>query len=135
MRSLLCPSTAMDHFKCQLEYLFFRAGFYSLQPTNINNYFICTNHLNCLMSTEDKNLRCSVCVPIRKRSSAADSDLRRIGKVLAFCIWEAGRPNMSWSVFGNLICPTCRRFFEKNHLNKATTKKSDELFGKYNYSE
>ena len=36
LSDFLSPATGSKIFKCQLEYLLFRAGFFFLQPTNIN---------------------------------------------------------------------------------------------------
>lgn len=130
MSELLSPSTGNKGFKCQLEYLLFRAGFFSLQPTNINHHHICSNHLKRLLTTVEKSQRCSVCVPIRNRLSADRSGLRRISKAVALGIWEEGQPNYSWVVFERLACYRCRRFFEEKYLNDAMQKKSDELFGR-----
>ena len=117
------------YFKCQLEYLLFRAGFFFLQPTNISHHHICSNHLNCLMSVAEKSRRCKLCVPIRNQSSAGQSGLRRVSKTVALGIWEDGQPNYSWVVFDCLACVNCRRFFERKHLNDSTRQKSDQLFG------
>jgi len=130
LSDLLAPSTGTKDFKCQLEYLLFRAGLFHLQPTNINNHHICTNHLDHFLSASEKVKRCSSCVPIRDRRSASVSGLRRACKAVALGIWEEGRPHHSWVLFGRLICATCRLLFEEKYSNDAMRKKCDELFGK-----
>ena len=124
------PSTATNDFKCRLEYLFFRAGLFSLSPTNVNKHHVCANHLNHLLPLTEKKKRCAVCIPVRNRRSASTSGLRRVGKALAFGIWEEGRPLSTWVLYGRLICVTCRRLFENKYLNDEMQKRSDQLFGK-----
>jgi hypothetical protein len=129
LSELISPVTRRKHFKCQLEYLLFRAGFFFLQPTNISHHHICSNHLKCLLSTTEKSRRCKLCVPIRNQSSAGQSGLRRVSKTVALGIWEEGQPSYSWVVFDCLACVNCRRFFERKHLNDSMRQKSDQLFG------
>jgi hypothetical protein len=130
LSELLSLATGTKDFKCQLEYLLFRAGFFFLQPTNINRQHICSNHLKHLMPMSEKSMRCKLCVPIRNQPSAGQSGMRRVSKALALGIWEEGHPNHSWVVFENLVCINCRRFFEKKYLNDAMRQKSDALFSK-----
>ena len=130
MVELLNPSTDTKVVKCQLEYLFFRAGFFFLSPINITKHHISLNHLNLLLPLTEKSKRCNVCVSVRNRRSASTSGLRRVGKALALGIWEEGRPIFTWALYGQLIWVTCRHLYEKKYLNDEMKKRSDQLFGK-----
>ena len=97
---------------------------------NVTKHHICLNHLNHLLPLTEKSKRCNVCVSVRNRRSASTSGLRRVGKALALGIWEEGRPIFTWVLYGQLICVTCRRLYEKKYLNDEMKKRFDQLFGK-----
>lgn len=121
--------TYSQEFRSDLEYLFFKAGAFDFRPRNILGSYVCSNHVEHLLSVGEFNRRCSVCKPVCKRQVTSNKGDRRVSKLLALVIWEYGQPHEKWTFYDQPICDQCRKHLTCNILLDDMRFKSDHIFG------
>ena len=114
-----CSDAPID-CRSELEHLLLSADCFDLQPTNLYQSTICSNHRRTLHSVRTRRDNCQLCISVFHRSRRATTSLQRITKSLAFQIWSTRRVNMLALIL--IIYSTQFSFFVARYNGWACTQ-------------
>jgi hypothetical protein len=106
----------------KIESLILQYGKIDVLPCNIEEFHVCNNHVNLIISS--RFIYCCLCKPFG-RSKSSKSGLRIISKLYAFAAWKKSQVRFS---FGRKMCTQCRNDLETFYITKERKQECDALF-------
>ncbi|CAF1356373.1 unnamed protein product [Adineta ricciae] len=124
-RSKKTPSNC----RSELEHILLLAGCYDMQPINLHNHMICSNHRNSFLDLWRRKNNCLLCVDVFGQSTRSISSLQRITKALAIAAWNKRQLN----IYYKLACTQCRKLCEKEFGSANETNCFGWIYDERNY--
>ncbi|CAF4269016.1 unnamed protein product [Rotaria magnacalcarata] len=88
----------------ELEHLLVLAGLFDLKLKTICNHAICSNHRRALLNMWHRKNNCNLCTEVFNKNKRSSTNIRRVSKTIALCVWHNQRLN----VYHQWFCTSCR---------------------------